>query len=109
MTEMRTMELTDEEIHLLREALDSHEYWQLSETRQRNDGYSTVEDGANAEIDAVRALETKLWRITESTSGDQQPPRRTADPPGHGAVRLRLPVLRPFRDPAHVPGVRALH
>ena len=59
----QSVQLTDAEIHLLREALDSHEYWQLSETHERNDGYSTVDDGANAEIDAVRALEAKLCRI----------------------------------------------
>lgn len=71
MTDTRTIDLTDAEIHLLREALDSHEYWQLSETHQRNDGHSTVEDGANAEIDAIRALETKLWQMTETAPGDQ--------------------------------------
>jgi hypothetical protein len=59
----RSVELTDGEIHLLCEALDSHEYWQLSEAHERNDGYSTVEDGANEEIDAVRALESKLCRV----------------------------------------------
>ena len=56
----RSVELSEAEIHLLREALDSHEYWQLSEAHERSDGYSTVEDGANEEIDAVRALESKL-------------------------------------------------
>lgn len=58
----RSVQLTDAEIHLLREALDSHEYWQLSEAHERNDGYSTLEDGVNEEIDAVRALESKLFR-----------------------------------------------
>ena len=71
MTEKRNIDLTDADIDLLREALDSHEYWQLSETHERNDGYSSVEDGLNAEIDAVRALETKLWRMTEDAPGDQ--------------------------------------
>ncbi len=60
MTETRTIELTDAEIHLLCEALDSHEYWQLSEPHERNDGYSTVEDGANEEIDDVRARSEAL-------------------------------------------------
>ena len=60
----RAVQLTDAELDLLREALDSHEYWQLSESHERNNGYSTVEDGANAEIDAVRALESKLTRTT---------------------------------------------
>jgi len=58
----RSVPLSDAEIHVLREALDSHEYWQLSETHERNDGYSIVEDGANEEIDAVRALESKLCK-----------------------------------------------
>ena len=44
------------------EALDSHEYWQLSESNERNDGHSTIEDGENEEIDAVRALIAKLER-----------------------------------------------
>ena len=52
--------VTEAEVGLLVEALDSHEYWQLSESHERNDGYSTVEDGTNEEVDAVRALITKL-------------------------------------------------
>jgi len=56
----RAISLTDGEVTLLLEALDSHEYWQLSESHERNDGYSTIEDGANEEVDAVRALMAKL-------------------------------------------------
>ena len=56
------LELDESEITLLVDALDSHEYWQLSEPNERNDGYSTVEDGDNEEIDAVRALIAKLER-----------------------------------------------
>lgn len=56
-------QFTEDEIALLVEALDSHEYWQLSETHERNNGYSTVEDGENPEIDAVRALIQKLERV----------------------------------------------
>lgn len=63
----RPVQLTDAEIYLLREALDSHEYWQLSDTHERNNGYSMVEDGENAEIDAVRALASKLSLTTENT------------------------------------------
>lgn len=66
-TRTRPVPLTEAEIHLLREALDSHEYWQLSDADERNNGYSTVEDGANAEIDAVRALASKLWLTAENT------------------------------------------
>lgn len=57
-----TVRLTSAEIALLIEALDSHEYWQLSESHERNDGYSTVEDGEKEEIDAVRALASNLER-----------------------------------------------
>lgn len=55
-----SIDLEPDEISLLIEALDSHEYWQLSESHERNDGYSTIEDGASEEIDAVRALVSKL-------------------------------------------------
>lgn len=58
------LHLTEAERVLLIEALDSHEYWQLSEPNERNDGYSTIEDGANDEIDATRALISKLEDTT---------------------------------------------
>ena len=61
-THESTVRLSVDEITLLREALDSHEYWQLSEPKERNDGYSTIEDGENEEINAVRALIAKLER-----------------------------------------------
>ena len=61
-----TTRLADGELDLLIEALDSHEYWQLSEPNERNDGYSTIEDGANEEVDAVRALISKLGRFRVS-------------------------------------------
>ena len=61
-THESTVRLSADEITLLREALDSHEYWQLSEPKERNDGYSTIEDGENEEINAVRALIAKLER-----------------------------------------------
>ena len=54
------VQLTAAEVALLIEALDSHEYWQLSESNERNDGYSTIEDGDKEDIDAVRALISKL-------------------------------------------------
>lgn len=61
-THESAVRLSPDEITLLVEALDSHEYWQLSESNERNDGYSTIEDGENEEIDAVRALIAKLER-----------------------------------------------
>ena len=54
------VQLTEAEVALVIEALDSHEYWQLSEPNERNDGYSTIEDGENEEVDAVRALLSRL-------------------------------------------------
>jgi len=64
---MRTcsVRLTEGDVALLIEALDSHEYWQLSESHERNDGYSTIADGENGEVDAVRALIAKLARSLE--------------------------------------------
>jgi hypothetical protein len=56
------VQLTTGELSLLIAALDSHEYWQLSESHERNDGYSTIADGDDEEIDAVRALIAKLER-----------------------------------------------
>ena len=56
------VELSDGDIALLIQALDSHEYWQLSESHERNDGYSTIPDGESDEVDAVRALIGKLER-----------------------------------------------
>jgi hypothetical protein len=56
------MTLSEADLHLLLEALDSHEYWELSESHERDDGYSTIEDGENEQIDAVRELSAKLGR-----------------------------------------------
>lgn len=60
------VQLTDAEVALLIEALDSHEYWQLSEPHERNDGYSTIEDGENEEVEAARALLSKLERYVQT-------------------------------------------
>ena len=62
-TQESTIRFSPDDIALLIEALDSHEYWQLSDSNERNDGYSTVEDGENEQIDAVRALIRKLERF----------------------------------------------
>jgi hypothetical protein len=63
-----TVRLTPSEVALLRDALDSHEYWQLSEPHERNDGFSTIRDGEKEEIDAVRALIAKLERSRGTTT-----------------------------------------
>jgi hypothetical protein len=60
------VELTEADVALLIEALDSHEYWQLSEPHERNNGYSTIEDGENEEIDDVRALASKLAKFAQT-------------------------------------------
>ena len=57
---MPKLELSDEELTLIANALDSHEYWQLTPENQRNDGYSQIPDGASPEIDACRALHSKV-------------------------------------------------
>ena len=54
------IELSPEELALLVEALDSHEYWQLTDESDRNDGYSQVEEGASEEIDLCRKLYLRL-------------------------------------------------
>ena len=51
---MRTIELTDAEIDLLREALDSHKYWQLSDRSYRSDG-CVLEPGSE-DHEAVEAI-----------------------------------------------------
>lgn len=65
-----TIELLEADVALLIEALDSHEYWQLSESHERNDGYSTIPDGQNDDVDATRDLIVKLERslATEAPS-----------------------------------------
>lgn len=56
--------LTDGELELLREALDSHAYWQLSTEDFRSDGFvlepGTLDEDDAAELAEVRALDDKL-------------------------------------------------
>jgi len=63
-----TIEVSEEELALLLEALDSHLYWQVSEQGQRNSGYvSHDDDDENAEeCKAVEALVARLekYRVT---------------------------------------------
>ena len=59
------IELTGAELELLLSALDSHEYWQLSDSEDRNNGASTVEDGEDEEIDECRALTEKLGQVRQ--------------------------------------------
>lgn len=50
-----TIELTQAEVDLLAEALDSHEYWQLSDPLWRNSGY-VILPGEDAELSAAEPL-----------------------------------------------------
>ena len=59
----RRVSLTPCEIWMIVEALDSHEYWQLTDGDQRNDGFSQVDDGEDADIDLCRALHKRLSRL----------------------------------------------
>ena len=62
--EEHTVTLSTAEINLLKDALDSHRYWQLSDQNYRSNGYvlgSGSDDDENAEeIRDVNALEEKL-------------------------------------------------
>lgn len=65
---MPRIELTDEELQLVEDALDSHKYWQLSDESYRSSGY-VVEPGSEdpeavAAIAACDALVSKLARAT---------------------------------------------
>lgn len=51
--------ITLDDVALLREALDSHVYWQLSEPEHRNSGY-VLEEGETPEIREAYELESKL-------------------------------------------------
>ena len=61
---MITLNVTAAEMHLLKEALDSHIYWQLSDERYRHSGfvYDPGSDDAEhaAEIRACETLDKKL-------------------------------------------------
>jgi hypothetical protein len=50
--------LTEGAIAPAHRALDSHDYWRLSESHERNGGDS-IEDGENDEVDDVRALTSR--------------------------------------------------
>jgi hypothetical protein len=65
-----TVTLSEAEIALLKEALDSHRYWQLSDEHYRNSGYVTDpgsdDDEAAEEIKACDTLEEKLANLTST-------------------------------------------
>lgn len=51
-----TIELSAAEVDLLAEALDSHEYWQLSDARWRSSGY-VILPGEDVQPSTVEPLE----------------------------------------------------
>lgn len=60
-----TIEVTPEELALIVEALDSHEYWQLRGPEDRNDGYSQIEDeDAGEDLKLCRELYRRLEPMT---------------------------------------------
>lgn len=63
---MRDLTLTPDDLRLLVEALDSHEYWQLSEPFYRRDGYVTG-DGAD-DADAAGEI-ARARRLRERIEG----------------------------------------
>ena len=68
-----SIQLSHPDVALLIEALDSHESWQLSKSHERSDGYSTIEDGVNEEVDSVQALIAKLESYAQEFSTSSQP------------------------------------
>jgi hypothetical protein len=72
-----TVTLTSAELHLIKEALDSHRYWQLSDEHYRNSGYvadpgSDDEEKAE-EIRDVNALEEKLEALGPTVTDPEVP------------------------------------
>ena len=66
-----TVPLSREELDLVLAALDSHEYWQLSEPQYRSSGYvlgdGSDDDDAAVEIRICRRLQDKLQSLIKPT------------------------------------------
>ena len=64
---IHTLALTDDELELLAEALDSHRYWQLSDEYYRDSGFvnppGADDPSLAAQIRATEHLEDKLRSI----------------------------------------------
>jgi hypothetical protein len=65
-----TVELTTDDLDLLVEALDSHEYWRLSDPYYRHDGYVSDPGSADPsqvrEIKACRKLAARLEAVARA-------------------------------------------
>jgi len=62
-----TIQITETELQTLKEALDSHEYWQLSDPTDRHSGHVTLEDDdprLSDEMAECRALLRKLEQVS---------------------------------------------
>ncbi|MET0742992.1 MAG: hypothetical protein ABWY78_06440 [Microvirga sp.] len=74
--------LTETERDLLVEALDSHQYWQLSDSEYRRDGYVTGKGSEHAEnrkeIRACDALGVKLLELKAPAAEVRAEVRQTA-------------------------------
>lgn len=71
----RAVQLTNEELELLVEALDSHAYWELADQQDRNNGFVYGKSAKKPEVKACYTLETKLRRVL----ADEQPKTRAHD------------------------------
>lgn len=61
-----TLLITEAELQTLKDALDSHEYWQLSDPIDRNSGFVTLDDDdprLSEEMSECRALLRKLEQL----------------------------------------------
>ena len=80
----RTVILTDEEISLITEALDSHCYWQLSDQRYRNSGYvcdpGSDDPEARRDLRAAAKLEAKLEKVARDSRTLRQRTSKRAQP-----------------------------
>lgn len=62
---VRTLQLNDSGLEILKAALDSHEYWQLSDPVDRNSDYVILDDPAlSEEMAECRALLRKLESLS---------------------------------------------
>ena len=66
-----TISLNAAELSFLREAIDSHIYWQLTDPSERNDGASLVDEGQNDEVDFGRVLDKKLAKAEGQIKGEE--------------------------------------